>query len=281
MSPRRRWAEWPHRVAEELNGVSGIAGFGGAIVGTASWTLLGGNIALVLAAIGVLITVGAFGYAIYKAIPPLMKRPEDLVGHTVALDELKDVFPPIQSLAIIGPTQTGKTTLKHRLAFDVAPPTRTQQASAYVTSLQTTPPRYIAILDGGGERYPQQFKLAEICEYLCIVIDHNISDTDPAVDESRLHDHEAFLKQIRHHLDESGAPAKQWIHFLANKHDLWKCATPEQQMRFDRFCKSEIERWKQGRFAKTVDLYEHSNDISNDIARFMALLKNPAWEQYD
>jgi hypothetical protein len=96
------------------------------------------------------------------------------------------------------------------------------------------------------------------------------------VDQSRLHDHEAFLKQIRHHLDESNAPTKQWIHFLANKHDLWKCAAPEQRLSFDSFCKNEIEKWKLGRFAKTVDLYEHSNDIPNDIARFMALLKNPA-----
>jgi len=245
-------------------------------MGIGSWTLLGGNMALMLAATGTVITIGAFGYAIYKAVPPLMKRPEDLVGRNVSLDELKEIFPRITSLAIIGPTQAGKTTLKHRLSFDVAPPTRTQQASAYVTSLQTTPPRYIAILDGGGERYPQQFKLAEICEYLCIVIDHNISDTDPAVDQSRLHDHEAFLKQIRHHLDESNAPTKQWIHFLANKHDLWKCAAPEQRLSFDSFCKNEIEKWKQGRFAKTVDLYEHSNDTPNDIARFMALLKNPA-----
>jgi hypothetical protein len=93
------------------------------------------------------------------------------------------------------------------------------------------------------------------------------------VDQSRLHDHEAFLKQIRHHLDESNAPTKQWIHFLANKHDLWKCAAPEQRLSFDSFCKNEIEKWKQGRFAKTVDLYEHSNDTPNDIARFMALLK--------
>ncbi|MEO6824911.1 MAG: hypothetical protein ABI167_09375 [Nitrosospira sp.] len=276
MALKRRWAQWPSRIAEELNGVSGVAGVGGGIMGIGSWTLLGGNMALMLAATGTVITIGAFGYAIFKAVPPLMKRPEDLVGRNVSLDELKDIFPRITSLAIIGPTQAGKTTLKHRLSFDVAPPTRTQQASAYVTSLQTTPPRYIAILDGGGERYPQQFKLAEICEYLCIVIDHNISDTDAAVDESRLHDHEAFLKQIRHHLDESNAPTKQWIHFLANKHDLWKCAAPQQRMNFDRFCKNEIEKWKQGRFAKTVDIYEHSNDTPNDIARFMALLKNPA-----
>jgi hypothetical protein len=276
MAQKRRWVQWPSRIAEELNGVSGVAGVGGGIIGIASWTLLGGNMALMLAATGTVITIGAFGYAIYKAVPPLMKRPEDLVGCNVSLDELKNIFPKITSLAIIGPTQAGKTTLKHRLSFDIASPTRTQQASAYVTSLQTTPPKYIAILDGGGERYPQQFKLAEICEYLCIVIDHNISDTDPAVDESRLHDHEAFLKQIRHHLDESNAPTKQWILFLANKHDLWKCAAPEQRVNFDRFCKNEIEKWKQGRFANTVDLYEHSNDIPNDIARFMTLLKNPA-----
>lgn len=273
MPPRRRWSQWPQRITEELNGVSGVAGVGGAIMSIASWTLLGGNTALVTTVIGTLITAGASGYAVYRAVPPLMRRPQDLVGNTIALGELKDVSPAVQTLAIIGPTQAGKTTLKHRLSFDLVPSIRTQQASAYVTSLQTTPPAYLAILDGGGEKFPQQFKLAEVCEYLCIVIDHNMSDTDSTVDERRLNDHDAFLKQIRHHLDESGAPMKQWIHFLVNKRDLWKSATPEQKQRFDLFCKEEVEKWKLGRFAKTVELDEHSNDIPNDIARFMTLLK--------
>lgn len=77
-------------------------------MGIGSWTLLGGNMALMLAATGTVITIGAFGYAIYKAVPPLMKRPEDLVGRNVSLDELKDIFPRITSLAIIGPTQAVK-----------------------------------------------------------------------------------------------------------------------------------------------------------------------------
>jgi hypothetical protein len=129
MALKRRWAQWPSRIAEELNGVSGVAGVGGGIMGIGSWTLLGGNMALMLAATGTVITIGAFGYAIYKAVPPLMKRPEDLVGRNVSLDELKDIFPRITSLAIIGPTQAGKTTLKHRLSFDVAPlPVRSRRA---------------------------------------------------------------------------------------------------------------------------------------------------------
>jgi hypothetical protein len=177
-------------------------GIGGIAIGAGGLTFLAGAAALALSGVGTVIVSLAVGYALVKGIPRALKRPEELVDHIVGIDELSDVSPAIPKLSIIRPSQTGKTTLKHRLSFDFSPLVRTQQITAKVVSLQTTPPRYIAILDGGGERYPQQFKLAEVCDCLCVVLDHNISDTDLAVSAARLSEHKAFLKQIRHHLDE-------------------------------------------------------------------------------
>src|SRR5262249_47158009 len=128
------------------------------------------------------------------------------------------------------------------------------------------PPRYLAILDGGGERYAQQFKLAEICDCLCVIIDHNKSDSDAAIDAARLAEHEVFLSQIRHHLDEAKAPQKSWTHFLINKSDLWASAAAGQQAKLKKLCDDEVQRWEQGRRAKQVDFRKHSNNNSSDVA---------------
>jgi len=275
MLPKRRWVKWPGRTAQELNGVAGVAGLGGIAVGASSLAFLG-SAALALTGVGTIFVVGAVGYAVVKAFPPRVLSPDELVGKVVDLNTLQNVSPAIRTLAIIGPGKAGKTTLRNRLAFDATPVTRTQQITAYVVSLQTAPVSYLAILDGGGERFAQQFKLAEMCDYLCIVVDHNTSDSEIAVDQSRIAEHDVFLKQIWHHLDESNAPQKLWIHVLINKHDLWKNTMPEQQAALVKFFKDEIDKWNQGRRAKKADFRSHSNDVPNDIAAFMDLLKQTA-----
>src|SRR5712672_897833 len=161
MARKRRWRSMPGRLSENLNGVSGVAGLGGAAFGVASWTLLAGTVAATLSGVGVVITAGAVGYAAWKAIPPQLKPAADLVGATLPLRELQGVAGDIGVISIIGPTQVGKTTLRNCLAIDTAKATRTQEVGACVVALQTVPPSYVAILDGGGEQLAQQFRIAE------------------------------------------------------------------------------------------------------------------------
>lgn len=154
MSQKRLWGRWPARFSDKLNGISGLAGLGGAAIGVAGWSVLAGTAAFAMTGLGIAITVGTVALAAVKAIPPRLKSPEDLNGCTVSIGELDQSSTRLPVLSIIGPTQTGKTTLRHRLAFSPAPLTRTQQITAYVTSLPMSPPRYVAVLDGGGERFP-------------------------------------------------------------------------------------------------------------------------------
>jgi hypothetical protein len=270
---RRRWSQWPRRISEQLNGVSGVAGVGGLATSLAGWSLLAGNVALALTGVGAATTAAALGYAVYKSVPPPLKHPLDLVGSTVGLEDLDDVSPALLRLAIVGATQAGKTTLRNRLAFQLPSHRRTQRVDAYVCSLDTGPASYLAILDGGGESYPQQFKVAEACTFMCIVVDHNHSHTDSKIDLQRQRTHEDFLLQIRNYLTETNAKQLEWIHFLINKQDLWKRADIEERTLFESFCAREIDKWKQGRFAKNVHAAYHSNDNPDDIATFMSLLK--------
>lgn len=272
MAKKRHWGRWPKQAKEELNGISGLAGVGGTVIGIGGLTLLAGPAALVCAVLGGTITVGAVGYALVKAVPPRLKSPEDLVGQTVPLKELESVL-PIRTLSIIGPTQAGKTTLRNRLAFKSGPVSRTQEMTAYITSLQTAPPTYLAVLDGGGEKFPQQFNLVEVCDCLCIVIDHNRSDSDSTISQKRVEEHQFFLEQIVNQLNHANVKPKLWVQFLINKHDLWKSATAQQLASFDSFYQDQVKEWRKANRGQTVDSRPHSNEDADDIAEFMNLLK--------
>jgi hypothetical protein len=273
MGKKRQWGTWPRRISDQLNGVSGIAGVGGAVVSAAGWTLLAGLPATVLTVTGLGIAVLASGYAIAKAIPPQIKRAVDLVGIPTTLDEILKIQPRIPTLSIVGPSQAGKTTLKQRLKFDDAANARTQQIVGDVVSLQTTPPSYFALLDGGGEKFAQQFKLAEACDCLCLVVDHNASDSAAEVDPERQAQIKELMTQIRHYLDEQKSPTKKWIHVLINKRDLWSNAAVEQKVDFEHFCRDEIAKWEGGQRAQTVTYHFHSNEFPDDVTHFMKLLK--------
>jgi hypothetical protein len=273
MGFKRRWTQWPGRTARELNGVAGVAGLGGVALGAGGLATVAGTAALALTGVGTAVVLAATGYAIYQAIPPVTKSPGDFVGGTVTLETLETVFPPIKSLAIVGISQAGKTTLKNRLSFDVAPIGRTQQIGAYIKSLETVPPSFLAVLDGSGDRFVQQFRIAEKCDFLCIVVDHNKSDIAESVDPKRIADQEHFLMQLRHHLDETKAPRKEWVRFLVNKRDLWRTSEPKQQELLAGFFDAEANRWRQGRYAALVDVKPHSNEAAADTSFFMDILK--------
>lgn len=273
MQFRRRWAQWPKRISHELNGLSGVAGLGGVALGAGGLSFLAGTAAFVFTGLGAVVVVGATSYAAYKAIPPSMRRAEDLVGQFVELNELDNIHPALKKLSIIGQSQAGKTTLKNRLAFDRMPVRRTQNISAYIASLQTAPPTYIAILDGDGDRYSQQFILAEKCDLLCIVVDHNKSDAATLIDSLRTADHQSFLKQVKHHLDQAGVARKSWVQLLINKRDLWRTEPKSDQDKLVAIFASEAEEFQRGKYAEHVESQVHSNDIAHDVALFMEQLK--------
>jgi len=270
---KRRWSIWLPRLISELNGTNGLAGAGGLTVSAAGLTIFSGTASTVLTALGLLIGVSAVGYAVYKSIPPKLRNAEDVVGEILATDELDGIHPPIKKLAIIGIGQAGKTTLRDRLSFDVSKAERTQQVTAKIVSLHSARPTYLAILDGGGEKYAQQFKIAEIADCLCVVLDHNSSDTSKALSKTRVAQHRGFLSQVKHHLNEAGCEKKNWTRFLVNKHDLWKLRSSAERSEITEFAAQEAEKWQAANLSEHVDYVSHSNAKAQDIAEFMTYLR--------
>ena len=274
MWKKRRWSEWPRKIREELNSVASVVGVGGIVIAVAGEFFQTGNARLVLVIVGGVIAIGAVVYAIRKAMPPTMRNASNLVGDTLDLTELDNIFPPIRKLAIVGLTSTGKTTLKNRLQFQPPPNERTQAARATIVSIPTKPVTYLAVLDGGGENYSQQFKIAESADHLCLVIDHNRSDNDPKVSNERKEETKEFMTRIREHLRETESPQKIWIEVLVNKKDLWEAPPNKDRETFIDFVNEETEKWKDGNFSKDVRMKPHSNQNADDVARFMDRLKS-------
>jgi hypothetical protein len=264
---RRRWNEWFGRTTSELNGVAGLTGVGGIAMGTAS--LVAGGAAVAFLGIGGVLVVASIGYAAVKGFPPKVRTPHDAVGTTIPADELRHLSPPILTWSIVGLTKAGKSTLRARLAFEPPPTGRTQNITAYIAAS----PALVAVLDGGGDKYPQQFKIAELCSCLCILIDHNESDTDNNIDDDRLKTHAAFLQQIRHHLDEYNPSRKLELCFLINKRDLWQTAPPQQINKFETFYRAEVDKWRHPDRATTIEVHPYSNGAAHDINILASIIR--------
>ena len=268
---KRLWSTWPTRLVEKFNSYSGLATAGGTII-----TVAGLNLdtpgAKAITGFGILLFLISFCYSIYKSIPKKLVHPSELVGKNIAISELELIYPKILSLAIVGPSQAGKTTLKDRITFTTSEDIRTQSTSAHIVSLQTSPAKYIALLDGGGEQYAHQFKLIETCDCALLMLDHNKSDHEIEVSEARLIEHEEFLRQLRNYLDDQGCAPKKWIKILINKYDLWKDASDEQRALIESMRHQQLTLWREGNRATQFEAIEHSNENPTFTARLVTRL---------
>lgn len=270
MAKKRRWELWIPLIIGKINGISGLVTVLGTALAFASSIMPDKTTEKNVLIVGIVLIALSLIYVVFTAIPPYFRRAEDLVGKAIDISELDSIYPPILTMAIVGYTQAGKTTLKNRLSVKVAEQNRTQSVTAFIISMQMTPPKYIAIFDGGGEQFSQQFEISKSADCLCFVLDHNISDVDTKIDQKRLHDHTDFLNQVRWHLIHAKCARKKWISILINKRDLWEKADALEKIDFEAYCDNEVNMWKSGNFAESVNSYPYSNENSNDIAKFMS-----------
>ena len=266
MAGKRRWRIWYKRFIQELNGTSGLASLGGALLALISFTgqnLFSGLIAALMGSIGIVITTVAVGIAAWKAIPPVLKKSADLVGKRLFLDELTNIDPIPLKLSVVGTPMVGKSTLISRILQQVPPNQRTNSVYAYIAALQTVPPHYLAMLDGSGQMYADQFEIAASADVLCIILDHHSSDTERTVDEARIEEHLAFHEQLRGYLGRQTRKLT-WVHLLLNKRDLWESASAREHQTLIEFLQREEQLWRQSNVAKNVTSEKYSNCYPDD-----------------
>ncbi|BAY46255.1 hypothetical protein SAMD00079811_38630 [Scytonema sp. HK-05] len=275
MAGKRRWKQWFGRFTQELNLTSGLASLGGLILSIIAFVGLNAfssTLAALVGILGIIIAVIAITIPAWKAIPPRLKNANTLVGQRLNLEKLQEVDPPLLKLGVVGPELVGKSTLLMRILHQTPAKVRTDTVHAYVTSLKIEPFHFIALLDGPGEMYANQFQVATPANILLIVLDHHASDNEKSIDEARIQKHIDFQKQLRWHLrEQNNKPAS--IHLLLNKRDLWEKNSQNECIRLKKFLESEEKAWKDSNLVAQVTSAEHSNERPNDIAQLVSDLK--------
>lgn len=263
----RRWGSWPKRFGEQANATSGIFALGGAGV-TAGGLIFA---APVIAAGGVVLLAGTAVWCAVKAVPPEQRSPADAVGDRIDdLSALAQFEPPLRRVGFVGASKAGKTTLLMHVIQQPAPiNTRTDDPYAVVSALVGKPSQFFALIDAAGQQFGQQFKVADESERLIVCLDHTADDHDPAADQQRLQEHDAFLKQMLGHLKTRGRMPTE-MHFLLNKRDLWENGQD----------RTVLESWFDGQVAQwarmpgtRVTSSRHSNFKAEDTTAFIARLR--------
>ena len=273
MTSKRIWRLWPRRFIQELNPTSGFASLGGAILAVVSfggWNAFSGPFSVVFGVLGIVVIAVAIAIAAFKAVPPALRNAADYVGQRLSLDKLDQIDPPLPKLGIVGPGMVGKTTLLSRILQQAPPQQRTQEVHCFIAVLQTSPIRYLAMLDGPGQMFAGQFEIASYADILCIILDHNESDQERSIDRMRIQTNIEFQEQLRDFLVKT--PRKpSFVHLLLNKRDLWgDVSVPKaDQTLLRNFLVDEVKKWKQSNLVKEVNSVEYSNFYHGDIVALL------------
>ena len=264
----RRWKEWPKRFCSALNSTGGVVGAVGL-----GLSALGATVsAPIVLTFGGVTLGGALIYAVWQGIPPNCYSAPYHVGRSFRLEDLPQFYPPLLKLGIVGISKSGKSTFLQHARQQRPTDTRTNKICAVVITLQTTPPSFVALLDGDGQQLSQQFVIAANCDFLLVFLDHNEGDSAVAKSKERVEEHERFLQQLAFHLKERSHLRN--IHFLLNKRDLWERSRSAEELRA--WLENHVTAWRNTSLAETITSDSHSNTFAEDITKVLSKISDQA-----
>jgi hypothetical protein len=262
---KRNLYTWPSRLNHKIERTSGTAGLILAI-GTVVGFYVKENIFGIINAV---LLLSLIAYLAWDSFPPKMKLAQDCLGIQMSLKQLGEIHPPLLKLAVIGASQTGKSTFLSSTQH-AASPERTNNVYAEILAIAGNPPKYIALLDGDGSEYIQQFDILREADIIFVFTDHNSQSNSADISESRLSEQDRFIKQIQSVIkNRSSLPA---IHFLLNKRDLWERGPHAEKLAL--WHAEHAERWSSGNFSSEFSSSHHSNRNTEDTSLKMAIIKN-------
>ena len=169
----------------------------------------------------------------------------------------------------------GKTELRARIGHQATPTRkdRTQELRAYVFGVNQDPLRFLAVLDGAGEAYHQQFDITSKADFLVVVLDHNRSDKEVEIEPGRRDDHVDFSAQLIRYLREKENSISR-IELLLNKKDLWGGKPFEGK--FTDWFEEQVRIWRTGFPKVSVNSRTFSNENPEDLVKLLQTVASQA-----
>jgi hypothetical protein len=261
----------------ELNNVNGLWAIAGFLFAGAGF-LVDGVVQIVVIAIGLVILVPTFVNAVRRSIPPSLMTPERAEGKELVIADLAAIEPPVPGIGIIGPSRVGKTTLRDALLQRSSARQATQRITVHVSSIIKNPTTFLAVLDGRGEAYGQQFEVANAADILCVLIDHNSIDGQSTIGPGRLEKHVEFGDQVRSSLENEwikrprAVPLR--VHLLLNKEDEWKLSALADQSALHAVLADEEAKWRALQGVGGVSTATHTNNTVESITKLAGAIKD-------
>ncbi|MEN3756541.1 GTPase domain-containing protein [Aeromonas veronii] len=260
---KRRWSTFTQQFMAHLTASSAVLGLMGIVISAIGATI--SKPQLLYIGFGTVLLV--ILYAVCRSIPPKLKSASEFVGQDIAIDELDDIFPPILKVGIVGSTQSGKTTFLRQALQKAPETTRTNRVYASIVALQKAPTKYIALLDGDGDQFSQQFQVAEHADLLLVFLDHSLGNDSIEKSTVRIEEHDRFIKQLISHI-KNGRIRR--AHVLLNKRDLWETADDVSELK--QWFEVHIQQLRQLGCIEHVTSDLHSNLISTDIGKIIRII---------
>jgi len=265
---KRNLSQWPKNAVKSLNNAGAFFGVAGILTGVVGAVAA----APIVIAAGVGTVVVSLGYAAYVSFPEKQVDPQSNVGKKISLKDLQNLSENVLTFGIFGAASSGKSTfLEHSITSNQNVPV-THDTYATIVSLQTTPPRVIALVDGDGKAFSQQFSVVKNSNALFVFLDHNDGNTDKTILDSRVNVHNEYLNQLNNYLRDESLPKFELIHFILNKRDLWELSQDKQNL-IGWFNRIETE-WRAKNYAKRITTSFHSNNLASDINTLMNTIKS-------
>jgi len=260
----RKWKTWPKRFTKEIENTSGMFA-----LGSSAAALVGAFVAMPLVILGSVGLGGVLFYAGLKSIPPKVRSSSELIGSQLLLEDLSEIDPPILKLAVIGATQSGKSTFLAALQHSARAPTRTNRIYAEILTLPGSTPKFVALLDADGQEFYQQFEVIKKADFIVFFVDHNISSTEKNRAVERLAKHEEFKSQIEPVLRERKTSLR--FHLVFNKRDLWEDS--ENSTELQKWFETQCLDWEKILKNDTFTFSLHSNKSVSDTAEMMEIIR--------
>lgn len=257
-----KWWKDFKKVIEENSGMTTIGSSAISVVGGVAagpWGLFSGAAGVAIAVV----------YAGIKSYPAPKKSPADLIGKKLSFEDLVQLDTNPLLLAVVGASQSGKSTFLSTAQHNKKPSTRTNKVQGEIMMLPGKPPDYIALLDADGKEFYQQFELVEKADFIVLFIDHNKSSVDKQMSEERLKEHDNFIEQVEPVLKKRKNLPK--IHLLFNKRDLWENESDSDYLKS--WFEKHAAEWKRRNISKEFTYGYHTNMTTDDTATMMEVIR--------